>query len=476
MKQRIASISALILAIALTVWLAIPMRAATSTLTGTIVDAQGNPLNGSLTMQLPVPAQDTATNTAVMNTLVRYKVVNGVIQSGPPLYDVVGLQPTNLYYITKVYDSANNLVMFGNYVVTGASFNLGAATPTSITTSNISFLNPASLTGNNVFSGANTFTQPITESVSTGTAPFNITSTTVVPNLNVNVLNGVTVSGAASANSFLQATSSSAAGWTTPTGLQSFFVNAAVTGTTLNLVAKLNATGGVVTTATTDTGGALGICLTNCGTTGSAGITTTGTANCTFDGATVVGDYVQISATVAGNCHDAGASYPGNGQVLGRVLSTNGAGGTYNIVLFGTEIRGATPSVTGAIFINKNLAGNVGILASTLTTIDSIAVTMPASGGPWRVLITYTYYNNGGVNVSCFVTDATNKWAAWSQNTSNNVTDCIGSQWSPTTYANGANVTFTVKEFNTGATTATTTDVNAQGAPSSMQVMVVSSN
>lgn len=135
-----------------------PTSASTSTLTGSINDAQGNPLNGSITMQLPVPAQDTATNTAIANTIVRYKVVNGTIQSGPPLYDVANLQPSNLYYITKVYDSANNLVMSANYVVTGASFNLGAATPTSITTSNIGYLSPAGTNVSNTFSNSQFFT------------------------------------------------------------------------------------------------------------------------------------------------------------------------------------------------------------------------------------------------------------------------------------------------------------------------------
>jgi hypothetical protein len=135
-----------------------PVSGATSTLTGTIVDAQGNGVNGSLTMQLPIPAQDTASNTAITNTIVRYKLVNGVIQSGPPLYDVAGLQPANLYYVAKVYDSAGNFVMGGNYIVTGASFNFGAAVPTSITTSNVSFITPVSATANNTLTGNNNFT------------------------------------------------------------------------------------------------------------------------------------------------------------------------------------------------------------------------------------------------------------------------------------------------------------------------------
>lgn len=128
-------------------------HAATSALTGTITDSQGNPVYGTLTMQLPVAAQDTATNTAIAPIVQRYQVVNGVIQSGPPLFDVAGLQPKNLFYIAKVYDQSGNLILNGNYVVTGATFNLGAATPTTVTTSNISYVTPV------VLSNANTFTQ-----------------------------------------------------------------------------------------------------------------------------------------------------------------------------------------------------------------------------------------------------------------------------------------------------------------------------
>jgi hypothetical protein len=126
-------------------------RAATSTITGTITDSQGNPVYGTITFQLPVAAQDTATNTAIAPNVQSYPVVNGVIQAGPPLFDVAGLQPKNLFYIAKVYDQAGNVILMGNYVVTGASFNFGSATPTTVTTSNISFVTPVTLNVPNTF-------------------------------------------------------------------------------------------------------------------------------------------------------------------------------------------------------------------------------------------------------------------------------------------------------------------------------------
>jgi hypothetical protein len=111
--------------------------------------------------------------------------------------------------------------------------------------------------------------------------------------------------------------------------------NAGSTGTTLNKLAKLTgAPSTAVVTATTDTNGAIGIVTTGAGTTGSALIARFGIVGCVFDGATTANDYVQISSTTAGDCHDAGSSLPSSGQVVGAVLSTNGSGGTYNLMLW----------------------------------------------------------------------------------------------------------------------------------------------
>ncbi len=107
--------------------------------------------------------------------------------------------------------------------------------------------------------------------------------------------------------------------------------NASSTGTTLNKLAKLTgAPSTAVTPLTTDTNGVIGICVSGCGTTSTAEISIAGMTQCIYDGATTAGDYVQISTTTAGDCHDAGATVPLIGQILGRVLTTNGGGGTYD--------------------------------------------------------------------------------------------------------------------------------------------------
>src|ERR1035438_2881804 len=122
---------------------------------------------------------------------------------------------------------------------------------------------------------------------------------------------------------------------------QAMIPNASTTGTTVNKLAKLNASGQAIITATTDTQGIEGPCLASCGTIGNSIIAKSGLARLQFDGSTTAGDYIQQSATGAGQGHDAGASCPVSGQVLGRVLSTNGGAGVYAIIV-GSEIGRAS--------------------------------------------------------------------------------------------------------------------------------------
>lgn len=122
-------------------------------------------------------------------------------------------------------------------------------------------------------------------------------------------------------------------------GTTMIVANAGVTGTTVNRLAKLTgAPSTAVITATTDTENAIGIVTSGAGTTGNATITILGQASCEFDGATTAGNYFTISSTTAGKCHDAGSTYPTSGATYGRVLSTNGAGGTFVVELMTPDI------------------------------------------------------------------------------------------------------------------------------------------
>ncbi len=123
----------------------------------------------------------------------------------------------------------------------------------------------------------------------------------------------------------------------------SSFPNEGLTGTTINMLAKLmGAPSTAILTSTTDSSGVAGIVVGGAGTTGLAAIAVSGQANCIFDGAATAGDYVTISSTVAGACHDSGSTYPRGVQVLGRILSSGSAGGTYGLQLFAPETQGTS--------------------------------------------------------------------------------------------------------------------------------------
>ena len=138
--------------------------------------------------------------------------------------------------------------------------------------------------------------------------------------------------------------------------------NAGSTGTTLNTLTKVTgAPSTAVISAITDTSGMVGITVSGAGTTGTATIQTTGQVSCVFSNSTTAGDYVQISPTVAGNCADTGSSTPPGGYSVGRVLSTNGSAGTYQIDLaLGTGSSGGSSSFTGMT--------NNGVAYATSTT------------------------------------------------------------------------------------------------------------
>lgn len=152
--------------------------------------------------------------------------------------------------------------------------------------------------------------------------------------------------------------------------------NASSTGTTTNTLTKLTgAPSTAVISATTDTGGAIGITTAGAGTTGNATVTLSGSVTCVFDGATTAGHYVQISSTTAGNCHDAGATYNIGAQIVGRVLSTNASSGSYTIDLFPSEIQ--SPATSS--YLSQVSGGMQSICASSLATNTGCGTLIPGS-------------------------------------------------------------------------------------------------
>lgn len=165
--------------------------------------------------------------------------------------------------------------------------------------------------------------------------------------------------------------------------------NASVTGTTSNeLVKIINAPAAATVSAVSDTSGIVGICVSNCGTTGNAIIQSSGTVNCVFDGGVTSNDYVTISSSAAGDCHDIGAGYPSLTQVLGRVLVTNASAGTYSILLYGSDVK-IPGSALGIVQIAN--AGATGTTVNTLTKL---------TGSPSTAVIAATSDKQGIIGIT----------------------------------------------------------------------------
>lgn len=156
--------------------------------------------------------------------------------------------------------------------------------------------------------------------------------------------------------------------------------NASSTGTTQYKLSKLTgAPSTAVGIGTTDLTGILGAPVSGAGTTGNTHIPLAGESLCIFDGATTAGDYVQASATVAGDCHDAGSTYPTSNQILGRVLSTNGGGGTYRMVFYSAEVRGSSGGGTGTVTTFSCVTANgVSCSVANATTTPAATFTLAA--------------------------------------------------------------------------------------------------
>jgi hypothetical protein len=134
-------------------------------------------------------------------------------------------------------------------------------------------------------------------------------------------------------------------------GRQNFeMCNDATTGTALNFLAVYNGAtpACAVKAAASSTDGVIGIVSNGSGTSGNAVITYRGYVPCSFDGSTVVGDFVVASTSNAGDCHDAGGTRPTGVQVLGRVESTNSGIGTYGMrAALDSPVGGGLTSVFG---------------------------------------------------------------------------------------------------------------------------------
>lgn len=140
---------------------------ATTALTGKFRAPSGRAINGYVRFTFPFAgATDTACDQggscAVDPTPIQARLVNGVFDTTLPAPRLIrngDVNPGGTYYRAAIYDSNSSLLQVFNFVIpTGVStYDVGAALQTSVTTNNVSYLNPANLNGNNTWTGTNTF-------------------------------------------------------------------------------------------------------------------------------------------------------------------------------------------------------------------------------------------------------------------------------------------------------------------------------
>jgi hypothetical protein len=105
--------------------------------------------------------------------------------------------------------------------------------------------------------------------------------------------------------------------------------NDTAVGTTEFTLTKINSSGNAVVMATTDTVGYSGVCISNCGKSGTAWIAFAGLVPLVVENTTTAGHYIQIGSTTGGDGHDTGAAtYPSSGgDVIGKVQTGAAAAG-----------------------------------------------------------------------------------------------------------------------------------------------------
>lgn len=129
--------------------------------------------------------------------------------------------------------------------------------------------------------------------------------------------------------------------------------------------------------------------------------------------------------------------------------------------------------------IVKTLSADVALTSGTPATILSQSVTMPASGCPCRVLVSWAaYVTTNNQTFTFWVSDATNSMAsAQTTGTGTNTSGSGASEISPVTYANNAAVTFTLTALDNGTGgTVKAAPVQGSGTNTWMSLSVLTSN
>ncbi len=214
------------------------------------------------------------------------------------------------------------------------------------------------------------------------------------------------------------------------------------TGTVINGLAVLTTAGCAIKPTSALTSGAIGVVISNAGTSGIATLAKSGSAFCSFDVApTAIGDYVVPSST-AGTyylCHDAGATRPTGTQILGRVMQTGGTTVQMFVDMPGSNVSGVasagmgscTDQVVTAVnsgaptcatatsaYVDSSICSNAGCSQSTTGTAanlsgtptlpnGTLATTQSAGDNSTKIATTAYVRNEGQFAWTCPVAGAT---------------------------------------------------------------------
>jgi|ERR1700722_4754850 len=144
--------------------------------------------------------------------------------------------------------------------------------------------------------------------------------------------------------------------------------NDTATGTTQFTLTKINSSGNAVIMSSSDVNGFSGVCVSNCGTSGTAWIVFAGLVPLKVENTATVNDYVTIGTSTGGDGHDTGStSYPASGAVVGRVQTGASSGATAMVDIFGPEIVASSPAAPTITVAN---AASTGTTANKLTKLN----------------------------------------------------------------------------------------------------------
>src|SRR5580700_342283 len=164
--------------------------------------------------------------------------------------------------------------------------------------------------------------------------------------------------------------------------------NDTATGTTQFTLTKINSSGNAVIMSSADVNGFSGVCVSNCGTSGTAWIVFAGLVPLKVENTATVNHYVTIGSTTGGDGHDTGStSYPGSGAVIGRIQSGASSGGVAMVDIFGPEVIASSPAAPTITVAN---AGSTGTTNNTLTKL---------TGAPSTAVIAATTDTKGVVGI-----------------------------------------------------------------------------